>query len=169
VEASWVRRAVAIAIAVACAFPAGAQAAGLTLQVVSSDTIRVTVTADRPAYLALGRSAAGIGIFPAGFPQMGGHPSFDAAAVPAPCSSGYYGYGVKCGPGIRRVELVLGATDDYVDASVGLRADQADLTGLSVVLSAWERRCVIGAPATPELSILVDGGAGDGQRCWSRH
>lgn len=160
-EGSRVRRAVAIAIALACACPSGAQAAGLTLQVVSSDTIRVTVTADRPAYLALGRSAAGVGIFPAGLPEMGGHPSFDAAAIPAPCSSGYYGYGVKCGPVIRRVELVLGATDDYVDASVALRADQADIFGLSVVLSGWERTCVTGAPATPELSVVVDGGAGD--------
>jgi hypothetical protein len=91
---------------------------------------------------------------------MGDHPSFEGVAIPAPCTTGYYGYGVKCGSAIRRVEFVLGPTDDYVDASLGLGADQGDIFGLSVVLTAWQRTCVTTTPATSALSVVVAGGGG---------
>jgi hypothetical protein len=165
VEGFLVRRAVALAFALAAALglPDRAAAAGpsLTLEVVSADTIRVIAPADRPAYLTLGRNASGLGIFPAGLPGLGEYPSFAAAAIPAPCSSGYYGYGLVCPPAIRHVELMLGDDSDFVDASVGLGADTPGIFGLSMLLSAFRRTCLTSAPPASDLTLTVSGGAGD--------
>lgn len=149
--------------AAALAGPGSATASGssLSLQVVSADTVRVIAPADRPAYIALGRDAVGLGIYPAALEGLGGHPGFDSGAIPAPCSSEYYGDGVVCPAAIRRVELVLGDEPDYVDASLALGPDKPGIFGLSILLSSWQRTCLTSAPAASGLSVTVSGGGGD--------
>jgi hypothetical protein len=147
---------------IALAAPTAARAAGssLTLQIVSPNTLRVTAPADRAEALIVGRDAAGVGIEPASMID-GAYPAVDPSAIPAPCTSAFYGVGAACPATVTHIVLELGDDADWVDASTALGPDKADLIGLSILLSAWQRTCMTFPAAGAGLSVTIDGGDGD--------